>query len=473
MIKLKYFQENETTFSLVLLSCITGYFMFKTSYRYVGDVFQTIIYLGTLSALYIHRVNIINFRVIQLFIASIIIQTISWYSLYLLDPEYINVLSLTWLGYFFVFFVIAYWLKGDNNKINITLFAFSIGVILTCLLHSNDIYSDYSKITKGIRVDYNFMNANHSGALLAASLIIITYIASKAKLSIGKLIPLLVLVSTTIFLLMGTQSRSAYVALAIPFIILFFSSLKKNKGNLVVVFMVLLATLVSFIYSSLPRVNYEAKEFQEKYDQSVENNVRQTEVLIDKNSPIKEVAIKEKPQTNEATTPFYSTKNPVNKLTSREKIIHKLDGFSENIPYTSVGIRVHSWIDTIKQFLFNPILGLGNNANTYILDHSSHTEMYEKYKIRHLHSSYMELIASYGLVGIILLVYLYTHVFKIARNRGSRDILVFAVCLYSFLGVLNLFESYLFVKSGVLIHTLVLGVLYSYNFKGDIENEAK
>ncbi|MEZ9018151.1 O-antigen ligase family protein [Vibrio lentus] len=447
--------------------------MFKTSYRYVGDVFQTIIYLGTLTALYIHRINIIKLRVIQLFIFSLIIQIISWYSLYLLDPEYNNVLSLTWLGYFFVFFFIAYWLKGDDDKINITLIAFSIGVILTCLLHSNDIYSDYSKITKRVRVGYNFMNANHSAALLATSLIIITYIASKTKLSIGKIIPLLVLVTTTIFLLMGTQSRSAYIALAIPFVILFFSSFKRKKGNLFSVCIIIFATLVSFIYSSLPRVNYEVNVLQEKYEQSVENNVQKPEILIDKNSPTGKVAIKEKPKTNEVMIPVYSKKNPVNKLTLREKTINKLDNISEDVPDTNVGIRILSWIDTIKQFLFNPILGLGNNANTYILEHSNHADMYNKYKIRHLHSSYMELIASYGLVGIILLTCLYSHVFKIVRNRGSRDILVFAVCLYSFLGVLNLFESYLFVKSGVLIHTLVLGVLYSYNFKGDVENEAK
>lgn len=473
MIKLKCLQEKENIFSLVMLSCIMGYFIFKTSYRYVGDIFQTIIYLGTLFALYIHRVNLINLRVIQLFVASLIIQTISWYSLSLLDPKYINVLSLTWLGYFFVFFVIAYWLKGDDDKINITLIAFSIGVILTCLLHSNDIYSDYSKITKRVRVDYNFMNANHSAALLAASLIIITYIASKTKLSIGKLIPLLTLVSTTIFLLMGTQSRSAYFSLAIPFVILLFSSLKKNKGNLVVVFIISLTTLVSFIYSSLPRVNYEAKLFQEKYEQSIENNVRKTEILIDETSPVKEVAIKEKPKTNEVMIPFHPTSNLVKKLTFREGIVNKLDDFSDDIPYTSVGIRVHSWIDTIKQFLFNPMLGLGNNANKYILDHSNHTEMYDKYKIRHLHSSYMELIASYGLIGFSILIYLYSHVFVIAKNRGSRDILIFSICLYSFLGVINLFESYLFVKSGVLINTLVLGILYSYNFRGDMKNEAK
>ncbi|TVU75403.1 O-antigen ligase family protein [Vibrio tasmaniensis] len=458
MIKFKHLQKNENYFSLLILLSIFGYFMFKTSYRYVGDFFQTIIYLGTLFALYSQRVNILKLRVVQLFIASIIIQIISWYNLHKLDPEYINELSLTWLGYLFIFIAIAYWLKGDNNKINITLVSFSIGAVLTCLLHSKDIHSDYSKIINGVRVNYDFMNANHSAALLATSLIIVTYIVSKIKISIGKLAPLLILTTITIFLLMGTQSRSAYVALTIPLSILFYSSLKNSKENLAFTFIIILGVLFSFIYSSLPRVSSEAKVFQEEYELSIEKTTRENENLIEIKSQPKEVI---------------AIPSSIKNITIREKMVQTLDDFSDNIPYTSVGIRVHFWNDTIKQFLFNPVLGLGNNANTYILEHSNHSEMYEKYKIRHLHSSYLELIASYGLIGVGLIFYLYFHIFNIVKKKGNQEMLIFAACLYSFLIVLNFFESYLFVKSGVLIHTLVLGVLYSYNFKGDIRNETK
>ena len=473
MNKFNYSLKNKEYFSLMMLFSIIGYFMFKTSYRYAGDVFQTIIYLGTLVALYINRINIIRFRVIQLFIASLIIQIMSWYSLYLLDPEYTNALSLSWLGYFFIFFVIAYWLKGDANKINTTLFAFSIGAILTCLLHSNNIYSDLYKITKGIRVDYNFMNANHSAALLSASLLIITYIVSKAKVSIIKIIPLLVLATLTIILLMGTQSRSAYFSLVIPLTILSFTSFRKSKFNFFFTCVISLLTFSSFIYSSLPRVSSEAKILQDTYVQGVESNAIDRRFSIDETNSAKENTLHDKPESNEVMVPAYPKENSDSRLTLREKTINRLDSISANIPNTNVGIRALSWIDTIKQSLFNPTLGLGNNANTYILDHSNHASVYHKYNIRHLHSSYMELIASYGLVGIILLVYLYSHVFNIAINRASHEIFIFAICLYSFLGVLNLFESYLFVKSGVLINTLVLGVLYSYNFKGDIENGTK
>ncbi|MFA0308160.1 O-antigen ligase family protein [Vibrio splendidus] len=438
--------------------------MFKTSYRYLGDIFQTVLYLVTLFSIYFYRINIKKSRVFQLFLIAIIIQIISWFNLSQLDPTYKNNLSLTWLGYFFIFFVVAFWLKGDNKKINLTMISFVIGTILTCLLHSNSINYDYFRIINGYRTDYNFMNANHSAALLSTSLIIITYLITTIKVNIIKLVPLLILTTITIFLLMGTQSRSAYVALAIPLLILVRYSFKKNKINFLFTIIITLGVTSSFFYSSLSRVGSEVETFQKEYELSIEDEVVITD-KINRNQTVSSHSDSEKSKI------LVVKAKEVNTL--RGKILVSLDNVSNKIPYTSVGFRFHFWIDTIKQSIVNPIFGLGNNANKYILDNSVNAKIYQKHNFQHLHSSYMELIASYGLVGIILLVYLYTHVFKIARNRGSRDILVFAVCLYSFLGVLNLFESYLFVKSGVLIHTLVLGVLYSYNFKGDIENEAK
>ncbi|MFA0545479.1 O-antigen ligase family protein [Vibrio splendidus] len=440
--------------------------MFKTSYRYLGDIFQTVLYLVTLFAICFYRIDIKKSRVFQLFLISIIIQIISWSNLSQLDPTYKNKLSLTWLGYFFIFFIVAFWLKGDNKKINLTMISFVIGTILTCLLHSNSIIYDYSRIINGYRTDYNFMNANHSAALLSTSLIIITYLISTIRVNIIKLVPLLILTTITIFLLMGTQSRSAYVSLAIPLLILVRFSFKKNKINFLLTTIITLGVTSSFFYSSLPRVGTEVETFQKEYELSVEDEV----VITDKINRNQTVSSHSDSDSEKSKFLVVKTKEV---KTLREKTLVSLDNISNKIPYTSVGFRLHFWIDTIKQSIVNPIFGLGNNANKYILENSVNAKVYQKHNFQHLHSSYMELIASYGLVGIILLAILYTHVFKIARNRGSRDIFIFAVCLYSFLGVLNLFESYLFVKSGVLIHTLALGVLYSYNFKGDIENENK
>jgi hypothetical protein len=288
------------------------------------------------------------------------------------------------------------------------------------------------------------MNANHSAALLAASLVLIMYMVSSCVQNIKYMILLLSLSSIVIFLLMGTQSRSAYVALVIPFSTLIYFSFKNSKVSFI--FSILITTLVigSSLYSSLPRFSSEAEAFKNKYEHNVDIS----------NPPSDKGVENSKKQDN-----------------LRNNIIDILNDKSENIPYTSVGLRIHFWVDTVKQFLFNPIFGLGNNANKYILEHSNHSDFYKKKNFQHLHNSYMEVIASNGLIGIALLGYLYFFVFNTAKKYGGKDILVLAICLYSFLAVINLFESYIFVKSGVLIHTLALGILYSYKFKGDVENE--
>lgn len=262
-----------------------------------------------------------------------------------------------------------------------------------------------------------------------------------------------------IFLLMGTQSRSAYVALVIPFSILIYYGGKNSKKNLAFTISIILLAIGSFIYSSMPRVSSEAEVFQKKYEHNVEVNNENAPPLTTKPklSSIKKVEVlNQEPELSEH-------------LSLRENMVKKLDHISENIPYTSVGFRFHFWIDTVKQSLYNPIFGLGNNGNKYILEHSNHKDIYKKRKFTHLHSSYMEIVASYGLLGIVLIGYLYLYVFNVGKNNGGNEALVFAICLYSLLGVINLFESYIFVKSGVLIHTLVLGILYSYNFKGEMK----
>ncbi|TKF54518.1 O-antigen ligase domain-containing protein [Vibrio sp. F13] len=446
-----------------MLISILGYFMFKTSYRYLGDVFQALLYLGTLGALYLHKVNILKCRVVQLFLLSILLQTISWYNLHLLDPTYPNELSLTWLGYLFIFFTVALWLKGNQKKINATMLAFVIGTILTCLLHSKNIHADFIKVISGLRTDYHFMNANHSAALLATSLAIITYLTSKLASNIKYMTLLLILSAIVIFLLMGTQSRSAYVALVIPFSILIYYGGKNSKKNLAFTVSITVLTIGSFIYSSMPRVKSEAEVFQKKYEHNVEVN----------NEKSRPITAKPKLPLTKKVEDLNQEQELLERLSLRENMVKKLAHLSENIPYTPVGFRFHFWIDTVKQSLYNPIFGLGNNANKYILEHSDHKKIYKKKKFRHLHNSYMEIVASYGLLGILLIGYLYFYVFSVVKNNGGKEVLILAVCLYSLLGVINIFESYIFVKSGVLIHTLTLGILYSYKFKGEVENEAK
>ena len=471
-------EKNNNLFSLIMLISILGYFMFKTSYRYLGDVFQTLLYLGTLGTLYLHKLSILKCRVIQLFLLSIILQIISWYNLHQLDPTYPNKLSLTWLGYLFIFFSISIWLKGHRDKINSTMFAFIIGTILTCLLHSKNIYADYIKIISGLRTDYHFMNANHSAALLATSLVLIMYMISTWTKNIKYMALLLSIAAIVIFLLMGTQSRSAYVALIIPFLILIYFSLKNSKISFISSIFLTLLLVGSSFYSSIPRLSSEAEVFQKRYETNQENKKQiQDNTIINKASKDKELksSTTEKAGTSSIINNFdtLGEKEKLDTQVVKEKTTLTLDNLDKNIPYTSIGLRFHFWIDTIRQSISNPMFGLGNNANRYILENSAHSEIYKKYNYQHLHSSYMELIASSGITGLALLGYLYIYVFYISWKKAPNDIKIFSICLYSFLIVINIFESYLFVKSGVLINTLVLGVLYSYNFKGAIENGTK
>ncbi|WP_295800677.1 O-antigen ligase family protein [uncultured Microbulbifer sp.] len=139
-------------------------------------------------------------------------------------------------------------------------------------------------------------------------------------------------------------------------------------------------------------------------------------------------------------------------------------GDLDKVPYTSAGIRLHTWEVALQWIGERPLVGWGGNGRSLIFDHSTRLPEDIKQRFGHLHNSYLDLLVNFGLLGLALLAALvYWLVSRCLRYYRAGLLpgssLVFCLSFATFFGVINLFESYLFYDSGRLVLAIVGGGL--------------
>ena len=148
----------------------------------------------------------------------------------------------------------------------------------------------------------------------------------------------------------------------------------------------------------------------------------------------------------------------------QETIALVQQGDTENIPFNSAGIRIHTWVEALEWIAERPLVGWGGNGRSLIFDYSENLPDEIKQRFGHLHNSYLDLMVNFGLLGLLLLAGLVywllsrcLRYYQAGLISGSN--LVFSLSFTVFFGVINLFESYLFFDSGRYVLALVGGGL--------------
>ena len=91
-----------------------------------------------------------------------------------------------------------------------------------------------------------------------------------------------------------------------------------------------------------------------------------------------------------------------------------------NLPYTSIGIRLHSWNETLKWIKQKPMLGWGENAKKEIMSKSNFPQ-WVKDRYRHLHNFYLrQTTSSHGFIGLWISLYIYYFLLK-SVNYLSKE----------------------------------------------------
>lgn len=132
--------------------------------------------------------------------------------------------------------------------------------------------------------------------------------------------------------------------------------------------------------------------------------------------------------------------------------------------------RLKVWKNGLQIFLYNPILGVGRyraiNLNQSIFNS----------KLTHFHSIYMETLATYGVIGFVVLIYFIYSIFKKIKNSkiDSKDKKIILSGLITFLFV-SCFEttcrmSIGYVDTMSMIYFIIIPIMYA-NKKKDKEEK--
>ncbi|MFA1560891.1 O-antigen ligase family protein [Aliivibrio fischeri] len=422
--KLERFINNHH-FQQIMLFCLFGYVLFKESNRYIGDIFQSCIVVGSLLAIYVYRKYFFQDKIFLSLIASIIVSILSWTNSIVSDPSLAKSSpNIGFLGNLFFFIMIAYWLKADLKNTRTFLFLFLIGLLMTLFTHSSDIVLDIYNGFNGERVDFDFINANHSAALAGCAILLTSYYAIKTiksncsfKSKLLSVFLYLLITSPFIFIAIVTKARQVW--LAIFLILILYIGYEIIKGGS---FKKKIAIILSFLI---------------------------TISLVSK-IPV----IEERINTESAVFSAIST------------------GQIDTLPYTSIGTRLHFWSEAIPWIEKYPILGFGEDTRNLVIKESPNIPEKVKASFSHLHNGHIEILVSYGLLGFSLLMFVCITLIKSAysvRDFDQGESYYLILIFITYFIIINMFESFWLFKTGLYMFTIFCAAAYSLYLTSSIK----
>jgi hypothetical protein len=408
---------------LVFVHCFTF-----IPFDYIGKATQLLFILGSLPILVTERKRIFKEFAITLLFLAIVSQILSWINSYVYLPEIANELPrIDRLTKLFSFIFIAYWLKGSVKNIYISWWLLVSGFIFTCFFQA-DFINELSQATKGIRVDFSIKNAQFTSMLSGLTLLISSFTLIEI---IRKKPPFEVL-----------KNHNRYIVIALTFLVMLISLALTLISQSRQVWLALL-----FVAFTIPMIALLVK-----------NSIRKKYVIL---------------FYFVITSSILSLGNVdivKNRLSLESKTVASLiSGDWDNIPMTSIGIRVNSWIESTRWIKEHPIIGSDANAIKQVLTQSDKFSDILKEKFGHLHNYHIETLVAYGLLGLTIVYLLYYWVLrtlydynKVHSNKDYSDLVIFNITFVVFWFIINNFETFNGRSLGVYTHNIMLGGFYTF-----------
>ncbi|WP_431023351.1 O-antigen ligase family protein [Halomonas sp. H5] len=156
------------------------------------------------------------------------------------------------------------------------------------------------------------------------------------------------------------------------------------------------------------------------------------------------------------------------RLASERQVIGSLmDGEVDEVPYTSAGIRIHTWVAATEWIAERPLVGWGENARTLVVQQTEWLPETIRSRFGHLHNSILEILVSYGLLGGLLFLALSLWLLWGSYRAWRAGVMPGDMALF-FLGfsifwfIINLFESFMAFWTGVFLFNIILGGIVTH-----------
>ncbi|EGU56721.1 O-antigen polymerase [Vibrio nigripulchritudo ATCC 27043] len=401
---------------MVFSACI--YATFKDSWRLFADIFQTFLLLVSLVTLIVHWSFFKKEKLLWLLPVALIAQLSSWlYSLHFYPELATDSPQVGRLLEFFVFFFIAFWLRGNKKYIWTILSCFVFGSIFTLNYHA-PILEEISIGLSGKRVDFNYRNAQHGALIIGSALIVhicyfvVSFSSNFIERKKTLIHTILILTLSVILIVMQTRQTFLGLTLGVLISVIYFLSIYNKLTIKIILKLIIILSLILLLSINTDIIYQRLK----------------SELFV--------------------ITDYIVT------------------GDFSNAPNTSIGVRAQLWYESTSWIEKSPLIGLGNGIEKFLIESSTRlpSEIIERYK--HMHSSYVATLLRFGIVGLVLSLAIFiipiTHLFKISNNsQVTRYVKCLAVIFLVYWLVVNTFESFWYMKAGLWTYTVFMAAIYT------------
>ncbi|NLQ19082.1 O-antigen ligase family protein [Marinomonas sp. M1K-6] len=376
------------------------YAISRTGFPKVAEITSSIAVLIGLWGLFKYG-KIVNSHILLRFLwIGIILQLISWGLAQYITPEWAeSTPRLSNLNGWFLFIPFAWLIAQKKNAIWLIWGAAALGVLLSPWI-TGEGFDELIRGINGSRVDFKLLNAQHM-ALFFGSVFIGLCCFSKTlyKRNTLLIIPLALLIYYTLLVVYISQTRQAWISLAITlttmsiFLIIKYIKKQSTKKQISAILLFII-TLV--ILSTLALNNDKIKDR------------------------------------------FMAEKDSISAITSLN---------FDDVPYSSFGIRFHSWVAATDFIKEKPLFGWGNNGKSLVMEHTEWLPKNIKDNFGHLHNTYLELLVNYGVLGLLFYFSVWFIIGKmlfkeIKQGNIEKEFGYMYISIFIFWSIMNCFESY-------------------------------
>lgn len=147
-----------------------------------------------------------------------------------------------------------------------------------------------------------------------------------------------------------------------------------------------------------------------------------------------------------------------------------MDGEITEVPYTSIGIRINSWIAASEWISERPMTGWGPEGRQLVMSETTWLPDWVLAKYGHLHNYFLETWVEYGIVGLIAISLLAIWIGRATwlawrANAMPDDIACFGLMFFIYWMIISNFESYNSFPTGLFVHNLVVGGLITHYWR--------
>ncbi|WP_428240999.1 O-antigen ligase family protein [Gynuella sp.] len=407
----EYYRGGTYLTAIGILSALTSIFVKLLTPISVNRFPEAIMVITFLIALYQQRKHI-KPGMTALLVATSIIMPILFFGInYIRDPyTAVKYMDLDKLLKLFMFVPVAWWLGGKLENWLKLVVVFFLGLLLAILM-TPELYNISSILKNGQVPQLELRNHQHESIYF--SVLVLPFIFfSIYLLKFKKYFLLACSVSMSIIGMLGViilQTRATWVALFLAAIITLIIKLflgKQTKPKLIAIVAFALLSITTF---------------------TIFNNSYHLRARL---------------------------------FAENKTIILFLKGNYAEIPYSSLGIRIHSWIEAKDWIAQKPWIGWGLWARADVIKTSNTLPDRIKEQYGHLHNSFIEIMIAYGIIGLLFLSLYFILITIISIKIHNIPIGYYSFFFITFYIIANCTESYIVMWNGVYI----LSIMFSLPF---------